>query len=502
MKIRIQILTGFVAALMALGSCAGWAATLGADNFDSYTDGTDVLGAIGHNSIIPWIKRGDTSGFDVLNLSGSDGQVGRGGLPNGGSATAYYAGHTHTDESILIVQTEVTIPSATSPPGGGAAFWGSLYLGLHQTPSSSGPTFPPLAGSYVLALRGNQDFNLFKYNASNNIEAQQPAPPNDPGGGGWTNYNGFNSTPTNHNDPAGNLLLDTTYLVALERNALTQTITCSIPEKDSGTIVGEGTFVDPGAMHTGGHASLILTGANPGAGYPDTYILDNFELSDGPDGTFDWDKSGLGNWAAQSSWDPLGGPPSSDAHTVRFASQVSGPTTVVTNEQVTVNRMEFNNGTNSYAIAGLGGVTLAQDGATEEDPRIDVVAGDHQFQAAVTLNHDTTVGIEAGSSLAFHHGLHLGGNTLLKTGEGDLAINNVLNTGGGAVQCLQGTCSGSGTVSGDFINNGGTVSPGSSHPSAVFAEGNLSVVPEPATWSLLLFGVVLSFARRCRCQKS
>ena len=68
MKIRIQILTGFVAALMALGSCAGWAATLGADNFDSYTDGTDVLGAIGHNSIIPWIKRGDTSGFDVLNL--------------------------------------------------------------------------------------------------------------------------------------------------------------------------------------------------------------------------------------------------------------------------------------------------------------------------------------------------------------------------------------------------------------------------------------------------
>jgi hypothetical protein len=587
MNMRSQILITLAATTVLFASGNASAATLGTDDFDTYTAGTDILGAIGHNSNPTWIKRGDTSGFEVLNPSGTDGQVGRASLPGAGSATAYYGAHTHTDESILITSIEMTIPSATSPPGSGASFWGSFYLGLHQTPSTSGPPFPPLAGSYLLAVRGNQDFNLFKYNDSNVVETGQPAPVGDPGGGGWTNFNDYPNTPSNHNDAAGNLALDTTYILQLERDSSNQTITGTITEKINGLVVGQGSFVDPGIttpFHTGGNVSLVLTGAPPG-GFPDSYLLDNFELADAPDGTFDWDTSGLGNWSSPSSWNPLGGPPNNEAHIARFGDLVSVPTTVVTNDQVTVNRIEFNNSANGYAIGGLGGVTLTQNTATEEDPRIDVVAGDHQFQAPLTINNDTTVGVAAASSLIFNNALNLGGNTLFKTGLGNMAINNALNSGGGAVQCLEGTCSGTGTVGGDLINNGGTVSPGNSpgvmevpgdftqydgstllielagtaagsqydvlqvdgeaslggtlevtlldgfepaagdsfeilefafvaggfdelilpglvgalswDASALLTDGNLSVVPEPATWSLLLLGLLLGFRRRC-----
>ena len=83
------------------------------------------------------------------------------------------------------------------------------------------------------------------------------------------------------------------------------------------------------------------------------------------------------------------------------------------------------------------------------------------------------------------------GNTLTKTGAGDLAIRNDLLTAGGSVSLQQGTLSGNGTVGGGVTNDGGTISPGNSVQSA-------SLVPEPATWILFSLGLlsVLLFRRR------
>jgi len=183
-----------------------------------------------------------------------------------------------------------------------------------------------------------------------------------------------------------------------------------------------------------------------------------------PATTFTWVTDELGKWTDRNNWTPAGGPPNSPEQTAVFGSDpaITGPTIVAVTSPVTVNRIEFNNGAHSYTIAGFEGVTLTQNTTTSEIPRIDVFAGDHQFQAEVTISNDTTVEVVDASSLTFNNALNLGGRTLLKTGEGTISINNVLNSGGGTVECLQGTCSGSGRIGGNLDNSGGTVSPGNS----------------------------------------
>ena len=264
---RRQILVATFTTMVVCWVGVANADPLASDNFDSYTDGT--LGIMGSGN---WNQRGDTSHWNV-----TGGQVGRGSLGGGGSATAYYTGHTHTTEPVLRAEIEMTIPSATSPSGGGASFWGQFLFGLHQSVSTSGGTFPSTANAYFLRIRGNQDFNLQKYDGSDAVLAGMPAPAGDPGGGGWTNFNDYATSPSNHNVPAGNLALDTPYIVAIERAANTSTISASITDKASGTVVGQGSFVDPGVMHTGDHVSLLLQGGG-GGGYAGSYVLDNFRL--------------------------------------------------------------------------------------------------------------------------------------------------------------------------------------------------------------------------------
>jgi len=64
-----------------------------------------------------------------------------------------------------------------------------------------------------------------------------------------------------------------------------------------------------------------------------------------------------------------------------------------------------------------------------------------------------------------------------------MAVNNILASGGGTLNCSQGLCSGAGIIGGDLNNDGGIVSPGNR---AILADGNVSVVPEPSTLLLLL----------------
>ena len=100
---------------------------------------------------------------------------------------------------------------------------------------------------------------------------------------------------------------------------------------------------------------------------------------------------------------------------------------------------------------------------------------------------DADVQVVGGSRLIFNNSLNLNGNTLTKTGGGDLAIRNDLVSGGGTIDVQGGTVSGNGTVGGNLFN-GGAVSPGN-------GAGVASVVPEPSGMVLAVFGLVGLLAR-------
>ena len=241
--------------------------------------------------------------------------------------------------------------------------------------------------------------------------------------------------------------------------------------------------------------------AAPGTVFPD------------PATDFTWDHT-TGDWNMGGFWDPVeannkpGDPnnPNNINHNVTFGDSVgSGSETVVTNLDVTVNSISFDNTMGGgYAIAGLGSVNLA----TGSDPDlpatgITVSAGTHEFQAEVALQDDAVVDIATGSTLEFANDLILNGNTLNKTGGGTLIISNTLNTGGGTVNAQAGVIGGGGTVGGDLTNSGGTISPGNSpgvlevegdftqrDAGSLLSAGELGVVPEPGSLLLSILGMI------------
>ena len=90
--------------------------------------------------------------------------------------------------------------------------------------------------------------------------------------------------------------------------------------------------------------------------------------------------------------------------------------------------------------------------------------------------------------LTFEGALNVIGRTLTKSGPGTLALNNQVTLAGGTLVGVQGTVNGDGTIGGNLINEGGTISPGKS--------ANVGV-PEPATL-LLIFCALLSLATFAR----
>jgi len=216
-----------------------------------------------------------------------------------------------------------------------------------------------------------------------------------------------------------------------------------------------------------------------------------------PPTRLEWVADTLGNWSAESSWTPVDGPPDTANQTAVFGDMTTGPTTAVLTSDVTVNRIEFDS-SNSYAIGGLFDVSLGVDPDDPNDPNDPfgaapsltvsggTAAADHQFQAVVNLLDDTTIDVEAGSTLSFNNVLNLNGHDLAKTGGGTLLINNSLNSGGGTIIGLGGVIGGSGTVGGDLINNGGVVSPGTDSGIPHTSGGGETSVPEPSTLMLLL----------------
>lgn len=164
-----------------------------------------------------------------------------------------------------------------------------------------------------------------------------------------------------------------------------------------------------------------------------------------------------GDWNNGNSWTE-GEVPNGPGVAAVLPDVISTTRTVFTDTAITIGSLRIDS-SKQYNIAGLGSVNL-QSSATAA--QIDVLDGDHQFQAAVNLLSDVEVDLAAGSSLTFNNALNLNGHTLTKTGLGTLNINNHLSTGGGSVNISLGSLGGNGTAGGNVTNDGGVISPGGS----------------------------------------
>ena len=269
--------------------------------------------------------------------------------------------------------------------------------------------------------------------------------------------------------------------------------------KDSPYVIG--TFIADAASQT-----INITGVEGAPGNfshgVNGYVLRTIGLSNATD--FTWNV-GSGDWNVSNHWIPFAKPETgeqSSNHTVTFADSIGTATrTVFTDLAVTVNSISFANSMGgNYRIAGGPSINLASTTSLPlMNPRIDVSQGSHTFQAPVNLRGATTANVSSDSTLTFDGALNLGGNTLSKTGTGTMAINNIITTDGGALNCDEGVCSGSGTIGGDLNNNGGRISPGNS-PGLLAVNGDASGrVPEPTTLLLLLLGTtsIAVATRRC-----
>ena len=181
------------------------------------------------------------------------------------------------------------------------------------------------------------------------------------------------------------------------------------------------------------------------------------------DTTFAWNASGAGAWLSTDNWAGRGAPPDASSDTAVFGNSIgSDARTVFTDSAITVNSVQFENSTGgSYIVAGTGSINLGENSEGSVAPTLSVSnQGNHEFQALVNLQHDTTATIEVDSTLKFTNALNFGGNAFTKTGAGTVMVNNIAPTVGGTFHCDGGTCGGIGKIGGDLNSNGGTVAPG------------------------------------------
>jgi hypothetical protein len=191
-----------------------------------------------------------------------------------------------------------------------------------------------------------------------------------------------------------------------------------------------------------------------------------------PPTEFTWAQSGLGDWAVNTNWNPVQGPPGGSDDTARFSDtgNITGDTNVSTMVPIAINGLQLTNQSHNFVISGLGRLDLMEN--TDQTPVLPSVsvAGTHQIQVPVNFHNDADVFVATDSTLTLNNAVDLMGNTVTKTGDGTMEINNNLIGNGGTITSNAGTLSGTGTVSGD-LNNNATVAPGNS-PGILTIDGN------------------------------
>lgn len=209
---------------------------------------------------------------------------------------------------------------------------------------------------------------------------------------------------------------------------------------------------------------------------------------------FEWsvDLSGAWNSTSAGNWQ-LAAVPNSDEVTVIFGDKTTATRLILTDEDVTVKAIQFNS-ENKYVVAGAGKINLDSiDGLGQITVAGGPLSGDHHFQAAVKLHDETTALVNFESSLTFDNELDLNGHTLTTSGGGTVIFNNQI-TGQGTVNC-QGPCIGTSTIQGNLQNSGILAVSGLSISGSDGQAADVSVVPEPATFTLLVFGLMMAFCK-------
>jgi hypothetical protein len=145
-----------------------------------------------------------------------------------------------------------------------------------------------------------------------------------------------------------------------------------------------------------------------------------------------WASAVNANWSVGTNW--AGGvAPNGVGHTATFSGVINAAQTVTLDAPQTVGTLNFNN-SNAYTLAGA---ALTIDGTA--GGAINVIAGSHFIDSAVTLADDTVVTVTpAGSTLAFRGALSANGRTVTKAGAGTATFTNVraaaLNVQAGTVR--------------------------------------------------------------------
>ena len=265
---------------------------------------------------------------------------------------------------------------------------------------------------------------------------------------------------------------NTWYHLAAVRNGNLLSLYVDGNLRGSKTITGSGDFTSGQEFSIGG---ANITGSTPGIfgraanGLVDEVRLSNTALSvaeflNASPLAFHWQNDSSGVWNDAASW--MFGVPNTNERTAVFGDVITADRSVLNAVAVTVKGVRFDNA-NSYVITGPGSIHLDADTG---NVAIDVLQGSHEFQQDVLLQDATDVDVAGGAVLNFNNELNLNGMTLTKTGMGALNVNNAL-TGGGTLDCQAGSCGGAGTLIGELVNSGGTVSPGNS-PGVLEVQGD------------------------------
>ena len=229
----------------------------------------------------------------------------------------------------------------------------------------------------------------------------------------------------------------------------------------------DGTFVGTLGSTNIAPPEVILLGDNSGLTHADL-SFNSYKVgttTGGPPTTeFFWFTDSSANFNSPINW--MFGVPNTNERTAVFGDVITADRSVLNAVAVTVKGVRFDNA-NSYVITGPGSIHLDADTG---NVAIDVLQGSHEFQQDVLLQDATDVDVAGGAVLNFSNELNLNGMTLTKTGMGALNVNNAL-TGGGTLDCQAGSCGGAGTLIGELVNSGGTVSPGNS-PGVLEVQGD------------------------------